>query len=207
MTDRPIIFSGSMVRALLDGRKTQTRRLASSPLRQCQVGDRLYVRESGILFDSPLNELFRHDVPATVETGFYWVRSKLDTGASYSVAGCSRAAALLGAHAKVRPSIHMPRWASRLTLTVTDVRVQPLKECSDHDAIAEGTSCYICDTGRVDGTSENDCGCFHSRDLAVPSYRYLWDSLHTKEGQRWEDNPDVVAITFQVANRNIDHVG
>lgn len=224
MADRPIIFSASMVRALLDGSKTQTRRLLNPQPEtfavddagtQCEVGclqvdgepnnrvftgnvltaqqvryaigDRLYVRESGIEYRGMAggSDLFRHDVPATNKTGHYWVRDRLDAGASYNVAGCSRKAALIGANRKVRPSIHMPRWASRLTLLASLVRVQRLQDISEDDARAEGVEM-----------------------LADRSYRtgfaFLWNSLHSKPGTRWGDNPWIVAITFVVQRGNID---
>jgi len=98
----------------------------------------------------------------------------------------------------------MPRWASRLTLVVEAVRVEPLQEISEADAIAEGTACYICGTGRVDGTSENECGCFHSRSEAVPSYQALWSSLHGADS--WDANPDVLVLTFRVERGNIDRL-
>lgn len=189
--DRPIIFSAPMVRALLDGRKTQTRRLATSPLRRCEPGDRLYVRESGVQFGE---RLYRHDVPATTEMGHYWVRHTLREGASYNVSGCSRSAALCSANAKVRPSIHMPRWASRLTLTITDVRVEQLQSIGEADAIAEGMS----------EPSLRDLG----GDLAQAAwserqvFERLWSHLHG--GGSWIDNPSVVALTFRVERGNID---
>lgn len=101
-----------------------------------------------------------------------------------------------------RSPLHMPRWASRITLTVTDVRVQRLQEISEADAIAEGTSCWVCG-GQVDGTSEHDCQCFHTKVAAIPSYQVLWDSLNAKRAP-WASNPWVIALTFTVEQRNID---
>lgn len=120
MTDRPIIFSGPMVKALLDGRKTQTRRLATSPLARCTAGDRLYVREAHAFVGSndPGLLVTRADYPACVPRRFENVPP--ETEVSW------------------RPSIHMPRWASRLTLIVDCVRVQSLQDISRTDAIAEG---------------------------------------------------------------------
>ncbi len=105
---------------------------------------------------------------------------------------------------KTRVSIHMPRWASRLTLLVDDVRVERLQDISEADAIAEGASCYICETGKIDGTSENECGCFHNRSVAVPSYQALWNAINGPGA--WDANPWVVAVTFRVVRENIDRL-
>ncbi len=91
------------------------------------------------------------------------------------------------------PSIHMPRWASRLTLTVTDVRVQRLQEISEADAVAEGWP----------GDREPPYRC------AAPLrwYESLWGSLHSEhidDLHGWLANPWVAAISFTVARRNID---
>jgi len=222
MADRPIIFSGPMVRALLDGRKTQTRRLATSPLRRCVTGDQLYVRESGIYFPGRpggAGELFRHDVPATAKCGVYWSRNNGGPGAGYNVTGCSRASALSDGRAKVRPSIHMPRWASRLTLIVEEVRFQRLQEISEADAIAEGIETgRHPDTGEVCGWRDYETihigrhkGANHPHAIvpyreAWRSYSSLWDELHREPGQRWADNPEIVALTFRVVRENIDRI-
>lgn len=166
MTVRPIIFSGPMVRALLDGRKTQTRRLASSPLAKCEVGDRLYVRETWSfigrqgIFD--LNQarpdtctpIFRAD---DVQADRWW------------------------------PSIHHPRWASRLTLTVREVRRQRLQDLTEDDACAEGAE-Y--DYGQGAKISQRRM------------FEILWRHLHGESA--WDGNPEVVALTFTVERRNVD---
>jgi hypothetical protein len=107
--ERPIMFSGPMVRALLSARKTQTRRLAKSPLRNCLPGDRLWVRET-------------HATTATADVEY---RADFHEG-SWQQSG------------PWRPSIHMPRRACRLTLRVTEVRFQRLHDISEEDARAEG---------------------------------------------------------------------
>ena len=126
MSDHPIIFSGPMVRSLLDGRKTQTRRVlkpqpqgeqpknwtrANDKAVRYAPGDRLYVREAINKVSTPGDVVYRADFEAGGNDG---------AGLGW------------------RPSIHMPRWASRLTLTVTDVRVQRLQDISEEDARAEG---------------------------------------------------------------------
>lgn len=95
-----------------------------------------------------------------------------------------------------RPSIHMPRWASRLLLEVKTVRIERLQDISAEDAIAEGVSCWVCG-GPVDGTSEADCACFHTKGAARDSFAVLWDSINVKRAP-WASNPWVAAITFAV---------
>lgn len=89
-----------------------------------------------------------------------------------------------------RSAIHMPRWASRLTLSVTDARVQRVQDISEADAIAEGCPCR---------TPEELAG-MDARGW----FRDLWDSLNTKRGYDWDANPWVAAVTFSVQQRNID---
>lgn len=179
MTDRPIIFSGPMVRALLAGRKTQTRRLASSPLARCVIGDRLYVREAW----APLAACTHNDPgsQAMADKGFYRAdRSTIE-----------------GEISRWTPSIHQPRWASRLTLTVLDVRIQPLCSITDADAQAEG----VHRTARgwhVPGAE------LPPVSTAAEAFARLWSSLHRTDGECWCDNPDIVALTFTVTAENID---
>ncbi len=97
------------------------------------------------------------------------------------------------------PSIHMPRWASRLTLRVTDVRVQRVQDISQEDAISEGLE-WVDRTWGVKGFAPSWC--------AVPkeSFKVLWDSLNAKRGYGWDINPWVAVLTFEVEKRNIDNV-
>ncbi|MBB4642327.1 hypothetical protein [Rhizorhapis suberifaciens] len=213
MADRPILFSAPMVRALLDGRKTQTRRIITTTGKDMAPGqilifegprfggtayrfaprfavsDRLYVREEWSTHPS-VDPMAPRDLG--VGTPVYY-RGTYEWSPSDTIGS---------PFGRRRAGMHMPRWASRLTLTVTDVRVQRLQDISEEDAIAEGVSCYICGTGPIDGTSEHDCGCFHSKDLAIPSYRYLWDMINGIDA--WDENPWVVAVSFDVRKGNID---
>lgn len=185
--ERPILFSGPMVRAILSGKKTQTRRVDRGALAcPCGVpGDRLWVREnwasgyamgcSGTLFaaDGSFVQGKRGH-----EKGPHYNADDLPPGMLW------------------RPSIHMPRWASRITLEITLVRVERLQSISDDDACAEGTPCEFC--GRTyDGLSEEDCACFHSK-AARSSFSVLWDSINGKRpGCSWADNPWVWVISFE----------
>lgn len=208
MTDRPILFSGPMVRALLDGRKTQTRRVLNPQppadmglvgiyapkltavfgyetpdadhkvMLRYMPGDRLWVRESGL--ENRKTRLFIHDATP----GRWWTPNDGGRyGASYSDA-ISRQS-LLRDH-RVRPSIHMPRWASRLTLTVTDVRVQRLQEITPCDCLEEGI--------------------LPQKSKAREDFQDLWDSINAARGFGWDANPWVAAVSFTVDRRNIDQV-
>lgn len=178
MTDKPMIFSAPMVRALLDGRKTQTRRVLKPQPEECSPalwpgccrlryapGDLLWVREAwqmrGEDTDDP-TAIFQADPappdfdPLAVLWRGHW-----------------------------RSPIHMPRWASRLTLHVTDVRVQRVREISEADAFLEGIA------QRKGATCRDD-------------FRDLWDTLNAKRGFGWDANPWVVVLTFAVERANID---
>lgn len=185
MTDRPIIFSPPMVRALLAGCKTQTRRLATLPLRRVEIGDRLYVREHWKTSAS-----YDETAPRDLDR-----QASILTLADDAVA-TRRFMPPWGRH---RQAMHMPRWASRLTLIAEGIVIEPLQSISEADAIAEGIE--------ADGVGwRNYTG---ERSVAWPdlSYQTLWDTLHTVVGERWQDNPSVVALTFRVERSNIDHFG
>ncbi|UIJ43755.1 hypothetical protein LZK98_11700 [Sphingomonas cannabina] len=210
LMDRPIIFSAPMVRALLDGRKTQTRRLAKPRGKRpslldgqwsdsyvldpgnaewlaCDipfaVGDRLYVRESIYFWsDGHDGEVIFSADGATLQTG-------PNTGSIPDAALHGYFRMVDQSREKLgrlsRPSIHMPRWASRLTLIVEGVKVERLQDISEADAIREGVT--LVEEGLED---------------PVEAYRELWNSLHGADA--WDANPWVVAITFRVVRGNID---
>lgn len=126
MKERPIIFNGAMVLAILDGSKTQTRRPVRWDLHYVvspcgQVGDRLWVRETWarLMADVIQGPKFDHIL----------YRADLRDNNGRQVAVPPRG---------WRPSIHMPRWLSRITLEVTGVRLQHLQDITEDDAIAEG---------------------------------------------------------------------
>lgn len=196
MTDRPIIFSEPMVRALLDGRKTQTRRVLKPQPEELPNGfagcrlryalaDRLYVREAWRA------RLYNQDVPPRDLDP--WA-TRLHYDADGTPPECDDGTNWQ----RARPSIHMPRWISRLTLTVTDVRVQRLQDISEADARAEGA--------KPDRGGGGMAG-IYSR-MGVDPYAYargfrdLWNSLHGPDA--WDANPWVVALTFTVRHGNID---
>jgi hypothetical protein len=179
MTIRPIIFSAPMVCALLAGRKTQTRRLASSPLARTEPGDLLYVREAWACHWSTDNQR-----PSEIDPELWSVRYLADD--TIRPAARDGGSALLEQCKRGRPSIHMPRWCSRITLEVHAVTTEPLRAISEADAMAEGV--------QLKGVWASYRDAFGS----------LWGVLHDKEGERWGDNPEVVALTFSVLPYNVD---
>jgi hypothetical protein len=90
----------------------------------------------------------------------------------------------------------MPRWASRLTLEMTDVRLQKLQEITEEDALAEGCPGYAWHRHPALGI------CTDEGVLPSEEFQSLWESLHGPEA--WEDNPEVIALTFRVHHCNID---
>lgn len=188
MTDRPIIFSAPMIRAILDGRKSQTRRIIKLSAKY-QCGDRLWVRENGIQLGNAIDKGYGPD--GYEICGF---RYAADNSTIYL-------AGMFEGHdyERRRNSIYMPRWASRLTLTVTDVRIQRLHDISEKDAKAEGVESRegYWGTWNNDGTMK--CG---GSPFAREAFRCLWVNIHGTDA--WDKNPWVAAITFTAEQRNID---
>lgn len=176
---KPIIFSGPMVRAILEGRKSQTRRLLkpqpnSGPDgKMVNLGSGSWGLSDGILsgewkLASPGDRLWVREA---------WAKDG-DCPLQYR-AGPHVADDALGV--RWRPSIHMPRWASRITLEVTEVRVQRLQDISEEDARAEG----------VRGNASGPWGC----EGVIEDFSDLWESIHGPGS--WDANPWVAAITFK----------
>ena len=196
----PILFSAPMVRAILEGRKTQTRRVmntqppfvsadeayATAAYRgKCpygQPGDRLWVKETAIIAPKHWND--GTDCNTYGEEGLPRMVQYLATNPNRDAANDYKL--------KVRPSIFMWRWASRITLEITDIRVQRLQEISEEDARSEG-----CEGMPFSLTIDN-------RKLNAAkgerSYRAgfcgLWDSINFKHCP-WDDNPWVWALSFK----------
>ena len=207
MKERPILFSGAMVRALLDGSKTQTRRvLKPAPQmvthntittwdgtpaalqhqldrmgKGCpygQPGDRLWVREAFDFLPSG-----GPDQPQACEI-VYWA-----TGSTESRTAPSDYNPMIYGHQKVRPSIHMPRWASRITLEITEVRVERLQDISEADALAEGI------VRQPDGGyGLADTTHYHFTDPRQ-SYFGLWEAINGDGSV--EANPWVWVVEFK----------
>jgi len=206
--ERPILFSGPMVRAILEGRKQQTRRVIKhrhafklhpdkitverlAELRNAPVsipvadepdavaylrdvcphgqpGDRLWVRETWYCDVSLANETER------LECLYY----RADGECCDVIPECQCADV---GKVRWRPSIHMPRWASRITLELTGVRVERVQDIGDQDALWEGVP----------------VGGQHGGDL-VKTFHKIWDELNAKRGFGWDVNPWVWVLEFKV---------
>ncbi|HDR9062236.1 TPA: hypothetical protein QDB03_003871 [Burkholderia vietnamiensis] len=219
MKERPILFSGPMVRAILEGRKTQTRRIVKptgahhifqfrgreeargtdeptgewawcraerviSEHIRCpygKPGDRLWVRET-------------HDVNRLGSETFPDGRTRLYAGIAYQADDGRHEADISDSQCRAieaktwrgwTPSIHMPRWASRITLEITGVRAERLQEISQDDAEAEGID-FLRSVPDAYETLD-------ARGL----FRCLWDGLNAARGHGWDANPWVWAIEFR----------
>lgn len=210
MTDRPIIFSAPMVRALLNGFKTQTRRILKPQPKfgftpwfetsngewmqsgygesgddllrvRFMSGDRLYVREN-------------HAFVGGSDPGLLLCQA--DWQQTAALHGCDNAETA----PRWTPSIHMMRHTSRLTLTVTKVRVQRLQDISEDDAVAEGVGCL------ANGLYHWDRDRAYAEQKGFHRPRGAFDALWTEINgpTAWVDNPWVAALTFTVAKQNID---
>ena len=180
---KPIIFTGESIPAILEGRKTMTRRvLRDQPL--CSA-------ERWIEIGGPQNAKLPYQVGDLL-----WVRETWDWNEEFG--SKSRDCPYLFYQAnqiqpeprnspKWRPSIFMPRWASRITLKVTTVKVERVQEISEDDTCSEGVSWES-------WAVENDMGDWP----AINAFRALWDSLNAKRGHGWDQNDWVGAYTFEV---------
>jgi hypothetical protein len=217
MKERGMIFNGEMVRAILDGRKTQTRRImvpqpagdiergvfpnpdaigwisslkhkhGSTTAHFCpygKPGDRIWVRETfqGPLFDFDLMDSYCKD-PAPFEKPEFCVYKADGVPAPEFYDADDEL------HCRWQPSIHMPRWASRILLEITDVRVERLNSISQEDAQAEGMEL----TGWRPTYSDPDSG--GEAWTPYDNFAQLWESIYGEES--WQANPWVWVIEFK----------
>ncbi|MCA8242892.1 hypothetical protein [Burkholderia sp. AU32262] len=228
MTERPILFSGPMVRAILEGRKTQTRRIIKLPHNNplgawepttagggsvryvggtpapelaaiwhtrtgdcyvCphgDVGNRLWVRETHEVRRIG-TETFEGGRPARRYAGIAY---QADDGRAEVDIDLNTFRALDAKESRGwTPSIHMPRWASRITLEITGVRAERLQSISESDARAEGVTIK---DHHMRGYS---AGAF--RPPSIRAFHDLWDSLNAARGHGWDANPWVWVVEFK----------
>lgn len=238
MKEHPIIFTTESVKAILEGRKTQTRRTAglefinrrpeiwvlgglhdgialfdikaeldrsldpSLPIHNLQrikcpygqAGDRLWVRETWST-EIRYNHLKPSEIPNTAKI-FYWADGFNSFGLPIEEE----------CFMNKRSPLFMPRWASRITLEITDIRVERLQEITEEDAKAEGTQLFhvgrfepyipVWSVWSMNGYPSSLIG-----DTPRDAFRFFWDSLNAKRGYGWETNPWVWVISFATGVR------
>ncbi len=195
-SERPILFSAPMVRAILDGRKTQTRRLA----------DLRYLQQT-VLYGEPHTTVYSQPGHEPVEVGdVLWVKETfcydVAEGPSIDADGNSNARSIIRYRATDndpeatasgwKPSIFMPRHASRASLDVVAVRYERLQDISHEDALAEGVEAWM---NSLMGGQFYDP---NSKLSLYPTTAFarLWDSINGKR-RPWSSNPVVRVITFE----------
>lgn len=259
MNTKPSLFSTDMVRALLDGRKTQTRRvvkehkidrlstreefatagpyqlskketpgyvyvyledgpLVGLPCPYGQPGDLLWVRETcraEELGDDDFHLLYDGEDSCP---GLDGVRYKADVqfipihNSPEASDAWGRLHSYRGERGAVVPNIHMPRWASRLTLKIKDIRVERVRDISDDDAKAEGAKHWADiplnpihekDPDQADrwsmGSPSHTGQCLSTPRWAFANY---WITINKERG--WEANPWVWVVEFEVIKANVD---
>jgi len=242
LKERPIIFSGEMIPAIQDKRKTQTRRVWKPPEKiskgfewdfheevdgqlsliathkdsghsafhsviKCPYGipgDRLWVREAWKVWGwhegEPITVQFKDgkifECLESDKLGYedweqeMWMQSGDECEKAgmiidpetdcYTWKGCKSGEI----PTRWRSPIHMPRWASRITLEITDVKVARVRDISSKDAYAEGCRCK--------------CLCSEPCPATTYSFKSLWDTINAKKGFGWDVNPWVWVITFKL---------
>jgi hypothetical protein len=237
MTDRPILFSGPMVRALLAGTKTQTRRVVTSDNIRLFMGDHIGSKKpSQELLEAAFEwaqdfrrfdgvqiwqaKAFEHQAPSIltrwqghstygVPGDVLWVRESawydrseiaglgmrcfFEGGLVHFASGATGHGPghpdtytaeifALNSSLKKRPGIHMPRWASRISLRITDVRIERLQDISEADARAEGILTWMNERSQVCATAQT-------------AYRAIWEDINGLGS--WAANPWVWAVSFE----------
>jgi hypothetical protein len=199
MKERPILFSTPMVQAILAGNKTMTRRVIK-PQPTLVSGDAL--GQPYIYFNGNPNPV---KCPCGVPGDRLWVRETWrcidyygetatiyfpSTNEQFLLSGITKTEVnlLIGSIGKTMPSIFMPRWASRITLEITNIRVERVQQITHEDAISEGARFMPAADLRVER-------------LTVPQIVFAgyWDSIHAKRGYGWDVNPWVWVIEFKIA--------
>ena len=220
MTERGMIFNAEMVRAILDGRKTQTRRPVKFPVHDKNLGCELAGNELvgelsagnylNSAFGKPGDRIWVRETFCPVDDTQYGGEKWVDYRATPRYEASHPAgwdSAPNDAEAlKWRPSIHMPRWASRILLEITGVRVERLNSISEQDAQSEGVHTEVWDQTVVarNYAAIDEFFQFWSEDmphyvemnqLYRSSFRSLWESIYGAEN--WQANPWVWVIEFK----------
>lgn len=214
MKEHPILFNDAMVLAILDGTKTQTRRpMKPQPPNPHGSSPECHWLDCGA---EPEKQRFGICGPLGENVAPYggpgdrlwvrecWGRTSAETLAPFEIydiltgsADTLRRDVALAAHYRAtekfpdvvwRPSIHMPRWVSRITLEVTGVRAERVQDISGDDVWAEG----------IDNGKSNRAMGVRFHNMQRMAFRDIWDSIYAKKGLGWAENPWVWATTFRM---------
>lgn len=214
MKEHPILFSAPTVPAILEGRKTQTRRVVKHPeFHGCMTGDCPHVEQE--FCDVALFEFAQKDCPYGQPGDRLWVREQYWAGGKWAPNGLTATGRKKWRFVPVGGSLrfqenppkqpakrdgecgwvyrharYMPKAHSRITLEITDVRVQRVQEISAADAEAEGVLPWIGDKNKGHGKPLSD-------KWARECFARLWDSINAKRGFGWDVNPWTWALTFK----------
>jgi len=196
MKERPILMNAEMVGAVLGGRKTQTRRVINPqpdhvvrnayhtkgldvprlgkdiPCPFGKVGDQLYVRETFSTEGRTMEQARAEHEDLMSPSPIYY---RADEEYPKSLAW--------------KPSIHMPRWASRINLEITDIRVERVQDITKEDALAEG----VYPNEQAPSTFDK----VYSGDMPTHLFGGLWDSIYAAKGLGWDKNPWVWVVEFK----------
>lgn len=214
MKERPILFSGEMVRAILEGRKTQTRRVIKPQPREDSWGysawprddshitwddiiiDPDYYIKTGICpYGQPGDKLFvrescrAEELPSGLD-GVRYVADDAFVPIENTMLASERWGELFiyrGNRGAIVPPIHQPRWASRITLDVTRVRVARVQDISEEEMVKEGIVANMSPTHAP-----------YWRQNVRHHFIDLWDSINAKRGYDWDVNPWVWVVEFRV---------
>jgi len=192
MKERPILFNSDMVNAILEGRKFQTRRVIKTPepFLNRDLVEKISVflpKELGCFFKTRSEAKLFAKCPYGKVGDQLWVKETWATGLFYDDLKPSD---LSGEEniiyradepdlkvGRWRPNIFMPRWASRIQLEITDIRVERLNDIKESDCLAEGVGSPI------------------TRDCKKPKFMQLWESINGKGS--WDENPWVWVVEFK----------
>jgi hypothetical protein len=191
MKERPILFSAPMVRAILEGRKTMTRRIVKPQ-------PRTEVRSGAVGHWSISPDVREYKCPFGDHGDRLWCRESMrfdpDQGWRYEADGTNIVNQDYRKSTPFCPSIHMPRRASRITLEITGIRVERLNKISEADAIAEGIFPYAIYGGKVASWKGHE-GMDASHEYPSNAFRDLWEKINGPGS--WAKNPWVWVIAFR----------
>lgn len=220
MAEKPILFSSEMVRAVLDGRKTQTRRVMKP--QPVYENDWWWYDDLSFLLDSDMQDYLFHNVYGSKGSPYgsvygdgtsdtLWVREtwQAQTPAGnwwhemkgekelYNWTVIDKATWNGNPPPKWIPSIFMPRWASRITLNVVDVRVERLQDTTQGDVMSEGVP--LPDDAMMTKLDPIQPVLFHKQ--LQREWVKLWDSINLKRGFGWDTNPWVWVVEFEMVTQ------